>query len=387
MSTTSSTGSRNTSTPTVRKSNGPTPIAGNYHEIKYDRFGDRHADLRSRRTAFDQHLFQRRRDHQELSLFSGAQKTISLPTSRPPTPARTKSGRTPTPGTQTKTRPPKRSPTARFPVTAFSTGATGYDYENRVTAWNRTDSNQNQTWNLSLVGDWNTFNQTGTTAFTQTRTHGPTHEFTSFTGTTSGTLTYDTKGNYHASSDPRRPRLELSPGTLTTAWLVPTPTAPRLPRSHLPIRRPRSTSRPHRIRHHNIYFPGRPTNHRRLCRRSRSSSPTYRYVYGYYIDEPVMRETASGNVKHFYHRNQQYSITGPTDNSWQHRRTIRLHRLRRGYEFLRRFGHIPNGFHLWTFGTQTPAASGTRASDCSTSGQDGMSQFGGRLTNRDPLGF
>jgi YD repeat-containing protein len=71
----------------------------------------------------------------------------------------------------------------------FSTGTTGYDDENRVTAWNRADNNQNQTWNLSLVGDWNTFNQTGTSPLTQTRTHGPTHEFTSFTGTNSGTIT------------------------------------------------------------------------------------------------------------------------------------------------------------------------------------------------------
>ncbi len=51
----------------------------------------------------------------------------------------------------------------------------GYDNENRVTAWNRSDSNQNQTWNLSLVGDWNSFNQAGTSPFNQTRMPGPTH--------------------------------------------------------------------------------------------------------------------------------------------------------------------------------------------------------------------
>ncbi len=45
------------------------------------------------------------------------------------------------------------------------------------------------------------------------------------------------------------------------------------------------------------------------------ASPTYRYVYGDYIDEPVMRETASGSVKHFSHRNQQYSIAALTDNT------------------------------------------------------------------------
>ena len=36
----------------------------------------------------------------------------------------------------------------------FSTGATGYDDEDRVKNWNRADGNQNQAWSLSLVGDW-----------------------------------------------------------------------------------------------------------------------------------------------------------------------------------------------------------------------------------------
>jgi RHS repeat-associated protein len=46
------------------------------------------------------------------------------------------------------------------------------------------------------------------------------------------------------------------------------------------------------------------------------SSPTHRYVYASYIDEPVVRKAAgtSGTI-HYYHRNQQYSITAVTTSS------------------------------------------------------------------------
>ena len=45
-------------------------------------------------------------------------------------------------------------------------------------------------------------------------------------------------------------------------------------------------------------------------------SPTHRYVYASYIDEPVVRKAAgtSGTI-HYYHRNQQFSITAVTTSS------------------------------------------------------------------------
>ena len=45
------------------------------------------------------------------------------------------------------------------------------------------------------------------------------------------------------------------------------------------------------------------------------SSSTYRYLYASYIDEPVLRFTASGSVSHYYHRNQQFSIYAITNSS------------------------------------------------------------------------
>jgi RHS repeat-associated protein len=50
------------------------------------------------------------------------------------------------------------------------------------------------------------------------------------------------------------------------------------------------------------------------------TSPSYRYAFGSYIDEPILRHSgtatiipASGTDLLYYHRNQQYSITGLTD--------------------------------------------------------------------------
>lgn len=46
-----------------------------------------------------------------------------------------------------------------------------------------------------------------------------------------------------------------------------------------------------------------------------ASSPTYRYVYASYIDEPVMRVGALATERLYYHRNQQYSVTALTDST------------------------------------------------------------------------
>ncbi|MFN9411131.1 MAG: RHS repeat domain-containing protein [Pirellula sp.] len=46
------------------------------------------------------------------------------------------------------------------------------------------------------------------------------------------------------------------------------------------------------------------------------SSPLYRYVYASYIDEPVVRKGAgTGGTIHYYHRNQQYSVTAVTTSA------------------------------------------------------------------------
>jgi RHS repeat-associated protein len=47
-----------------------------------------------------------------------------------------------------------------------------------------------------------------------------------------------------------------------------------------------------------------------------ATTPTFRYVYASYIDEPVVRKgPTSTSTVHFYHRNHQYSITALTTSS------------------------------------------------------------------------
>jgi RHS repeat-associated protein len=47
-----------------------------------------------------------------------------------------------------------------------------------------------------------------------------------------------------------------------------------------------------------------------------ATTPTFRYVYASYIDEPVVRKgPTSTSTVHFYHRNHQYSVTAVTTST------------------------------------------------------------------------
>jgi RHS repeat-associated protein len=47
-----------------------------------------------------------------------------------------------------------------------------------------------------------------------------------------------------------------------------------------------------------------------------ATTPTFRYVYASYIDEPVVRKgPTSTSTVHFYHRNHQYSVTAITTST------------------------------------------------------------------------
>ena len=78
---------------------------------------------------------------------------------------------------------------------SWTTGPTGYDDEDRVKNWSRTNGDS-QSWNLSPVHDWTTTSINGAV---QTRTHSPAHEILTMSGTgitpSPATLQHDTKGN------------------------------------------------------------------------------------------------------------------------------------------------------------------------------------------------
>ncbi len=76
--------------------------------------------------------------------------------------------------------------------TTLGTDPDGYDDEDRLTYFKRQSTTNPQTWDLSLVGDWNSWSNFGTS---QNRTHGPAHEILTAGNTPNNSFSHDVKGN------------------------------------------------------------------------------------------------------------------------------------------------------------------------------------------------
>jgi hypothetical protein len=83
----------------------------------------------------------------------------------------------------------KTTETIAGTMSGYGFDATTYDHEDRLVSWNRADNALDQSWNLSLVGDWNSVTENTNV---QVRTHGPTHELLTAAG---GAVQHDAKGN------------------------------------------------------------------------------------------------------------------------------------------------------------------------------------------------
>jgi RHS repeat-associated protein len=185
----------------------------------------------------------------------------------------------------------------------------GYDDEDRLTSWDRTDNTLDQAWNLSPVGDWNSITQNSTV---QNRTHGPVHELLTAAGES---LTYDAEGNM--TLIPLALRSGSNP--LTMSWdfnnkLRGADTDDDGIEDVFYIwdalgRRVGRTANSATT----IYFQDGQQTLADYASGASASSPTYIYLFASYIDEVVLRSGGSGLV--YYHRNQQYSITALTDAS------------------------------------------------------------------------
>jgi RHS repeat-associated protein len=194
----------------------------------------------------------------------------------------------------------------------FTQAGTAYDDEDRLTGYARANSNLTQSWSLTSVGDWSSITTNGTA---QTRTHGPTHELLTAGGQN---VTTDVKGN-----------ITVLPSNLLT------------PASTLGLvydfDNKMKSADVGNNRSVDVEYKYDALG-RRVARSGSSgscayvqaaqqtlvdyglgdapSSPLYRYVYGSYIDEPVVRKGAgSGGTVYYYHRNQQYSVTAITNSS------------------------------------------------------------------------
>ncbi len=189
----------------------------------------------------------------------------------------------------------------------FSIPTGGYDGEDRLVSFNRT-SGLSQSWSLSAVGDWNSVTTNGTA---QTRTHGPTHEL--LTGAGSNVST-DVKGNITLIPSSLRPNAS----SLTSTWdfdnRLANATTGSTTVSHQYDALGRRVARTSGSST-TVYVQAGQQTIADYASGAAPGSSTYRYVYGSYIDEPVMRWTTSSSTAVYYHRNQQYSVTALTDSS------------------------------------------------------------------------
>jgi RHS repeat-associated protein len=193
----------------------------------------------------------------------------------------------------------------------FNVGGSGYDSEDRLVNWQRSDNNLTQAWNLSLVGDWNSITENSQT---QSRTHGPTHELLNVAGQA---VQHDVKGNMTLIPANLRPTTSGAPQPLSMPWdfdnrLVSADTNndstadvfykwDALGRRVLRDDGTAAT----------VYVQSDQQTIADYTAGTAATSPTYTYVYASYIDEPVMR-SGSGNLV-YLHRNQQYSIIALTN--------------------------------------------------------------------------
>ncbi len=189
----------------------------------------------------------------------------------------------------------------------FSVGSSGYDDEDRLVNWQRSDTNLDQSWNLSAVGNWSSMTENTST---QNRTHGPTHEMLT---AANQSVTHDAKGNttlipavLRPGSDPLKMKWDFE-NKLIAADTDNDSMDDIFYKFDALGRRVGRDDGTANV----VYFQGGQQTIAGYPSGTAASSPTYTYVYASYIDEPVLRG-GSGGLR-YYHRNQQYSITAVSD--------------------------------------------------------------------------
>jgi RHS repeat-associated protein len=188
------------------------------------------------------------------------------------------------------------------------TSSMGFDDQNRLTSWNRSNGNS-QAWTLSAVNDWQSFTNNGTAV---ARTHGPTHEVLTVD---SATITHDSRGNMSTDEFAIARTYDFD-GKVSQA-VVPAGSSRGIEGTHsyqydVLGRRVRKTiggAAPSDT----IFAHTGEQIVADYAAGTASASPTTKYLWGTYIDELVCQ--AAGSSKHYPHRNQQYSTISLTDQT------------------------------------------------------------------------
>jgi RHS repeat-associated protein len=197
---------------------------------------------------------------------------------------------------------------------SWSTGASGYDAEDRLTNFDKNTYNAfDQFWTLTDVGDWSS-NTFGGTA--QVRTHSDAHEIATVA---SGTLTHDAKGNltldeasqaytwdqdnHLAAADTDNDstddvdyeydalgrRVKKTTSSLTTIYISCTKQVQGRDRGQVLAE----------------YEDG-----------GSGYSLVRKFIYGSYIDEPLaMIDVDTSETLYYYHRNNNFNVVAITDSS------------------------------------------------------------------------
>ena len=190
---------------------------------------------------------------------------------------------------------------------AIPTG--GFDAEDRLVTRNRSDGNHDESWVLTSVGDWASVTLEGVT---KTRTHDLAHELTTAGG---GAVSHDAKGNM--TSVPS----QLTSGS--SGMLLSLDFDNRLQAADTDGQTGNDVTYEYdalgrRVRKDNgtddiVYALLGGQVLAEYGYGDAPTSATESYVYGTYVDEPVLKVGTGGNT--FYHRNQQYSIVAMTDGT------------------------------------------------------------------------
>lgn len=202
----------------------------------------------------------------------------------------------------------------------FSTGTGGYDTENRLIAWNRSDTTLDQSWNLTPAGDWNVFTEN---SVPESRVHGPAHELATVD---LAALLYDPKGNL--TEDDEGIGYAWDFDNLLSASTVPQGASRGIEGTHTYTydalgRRVSKTvngittvfiSMLHRLRP-----VGTPSG--QVLAEYENGTLAREFVYGEYVDEPLILvdRTALGSLGAaidellYYHRTQIYNVSGLTN--------------------------------------------------------------------------
>ena len=190
-----------------------------------------------------------------------------------------------------------------------------YDAEDRLITYDRSNGNLDQVWDLTAVGDMSNVT-TNTTV--QARTHGPAHELLTAGG---APISTDARGNISAIPAALRSNgvkvylnydFDNRFNSLTANIPLSQPGALFQNYSYDALGR-------------RVGFQGNNGQTIFICCGQQvlcdygvtapPSNPNMSYIYGDYVDEPIMRSIGGGGTRLYYHRNQQYSIIALTDSS------------------------------------------------------------------------